>query len=84
MEVTIKGKVYTHIHTLHMTAYDEKEIDEQRAHFIIYDDYDTPDESDIKKNEEHPLWACTTRVLYFNDYDLEDIKVLPPSITIMP
>lgn len=70
MEVTIKGKVYTHIGTLHMTEYSGKETGGvHHANFIVYDEIvETP-------NGQH-AFEFVTHVLYFNEEDLENIKML--------
>lgn len=70
MEITIKGKVYTLISTFHITKYGGKETrGVHSACFIVYDEIvETP-------NGEH-AFEFVTRVLYFNEEDLESIKLL--------
>lgn len=64
MEIKIKGKEIKRIRTLHLTGYSSKEDGDHHASFVIYDDFKNPKDTDL-----------TTFVMYFEDKDVESIKI---------
>lgn len=64
MEIKIKGKEIKRIRTLHLTDYGSKEDGNHHASFVIYDDFKSPKDKDL-----------TTFVMYFEDKDVESIKI---------